>query len=278
MTALLPIRTSTRLAAAGLLLLLAAGAAAAESPAVSAVEVQRTAMTVRLADGRRLAGAALVGLTVEIPVGSDGKPMAVRIDAVAPDPRDRSGETTLYALSVADGPGGARRALCQPDPFGERWGFPLAAAYDAAGRAAGPVAITCTAGAQAKCIRFGYRPWHPEMVALHAACTHMVRADYCGDGRPHTRNGTRINYYDHGGVIVDDPWPGMSFEAAWTPQGAACVARTRIPAVATLEQVLAECPRLRAAANGPGCTDRAPGAILFNRSFAPGEGAAGETH
>ena len=70
------------------------------------------------------------------------------------------------------------------------------------------------------------------MVDLHAACVRMVRADYCGDGTPHTRNGTKINFWDNSGVLADDPWPGMRFEAAWSPQGAVCVARTRLPEVA----------------------------------------------
>ena len=241
---------------------------AAAQTAVAEIAVERTGFTVRLADGRQLSGPALVGRELVVAVGGEG-PMAVRIDAVEPDPRDRSGETTLYALSVADARTGARRSLCSPDPYGERWGFPLAAAYGADGRAIGPFALTCTAGAQAKCIRFGYRPWHAAMVDLHAACVRMVRADYCGDGTPHTRNGTRISLWDRRGILAaGDPWPGLSFEAAWSPEGAVCIARTRIPDVATLDQVLAECPRLRSARNGSACTESsAPGAILFNKSF-----------
>ena len=206
------------------------------------------------------------GRELVVAVGGEAR-MTVRIEAVEPDPRDRSGETTLYALSVADARTGARRNLCSPDPYGERWGFPLAAAYGADGRATGSFAITCTAGAQAKCIRFGYRPWHAAMVDLHAACVHMVRADYCGDGTPHTRNGTPIDIYDHVGIQQDEPKPGMTFEAAWGPKGAVCVAHTRIPAVATLDQVLAACPRLRHAPTGAACSDGVAGALLFNKSF-----------
>jgi hypothetical protein len=267
--------TAWRVAAGALLLALAAAGApggaappAVAETAVADIAIERTGFTVRLADGRRLSGRALVGRELVVAVGGEGR-MAVRIDAVEPDPRDRSGETTLYALSVAGARTGARRSLCAPDPYGERWGFPLAAAYGADGHATGPFAITCTAGAQAKCIRFGYRPWHPEMVDLHAACVRMVRADYCGDGKPHTRNGTRISLWDRRGILpAGDPWPGLGFEAAWSPEGAVCVARTRLPEVATLDQVLAECPRLRSAGNGSACTEAsAPGAILFNKSF-----------
>ena len=121
-------------------------------------------------------------------------------------------------------------------------------------------------------MRFGYKPWHAArgdvaMRDLYDACVHMVRADYCGDGTPHTRNGTPIDIYDRFGIQQDEPKSGMRFEAAWGPKGAVCVARTRIPDVATLDQVLAACPRLRSAPTGAACSETVAGALLFNKSF-----------
>jgi hypothetical protein len=62
----------------------------------------------------------------------------------------------------------------------------------------------------------------------------MARADYCGDGTPHTREGTMINIWDrlpapgpiqsHGGLL---PPLGMLFEAGWSPDGAVCLSRAR---------------------------------------------------
>jgi hypothetical protein len=103
------------------------------------------------------------------------------------------------------------------------------------------------------------RPW------LHQACVRMIRADYCGDGRPHTRDGTRIDLYDRLGIQRDEPVPGMSFEAAWGPGGALCVRHARLPDVLDLERLAAECPRL-AARSGKACSEDEP-ALLYNRSL-----------
>jgi hypothetical protein len=48
----------------------------------------------------------------------------------------------------------------------------------------------------------------------------MLRADYCGDGVPHTVNGTQINIYDNAGVQADtESWV---IDGEWTPDGALC--------------------------------------------------------
>ena len=58
----------------------------------------------------------------------------------------------------------------------------------------------------------------------------------------------------------------FAFEAGWNPDGAVCVARTRIPANISVERLKVSCPRLAAV---PVCAEgsaRAGGALLFNRS------------
>jgi hypothetical protein len=57
----------------------------------------------------------------------------------------------------------------------------------------------------------------------------LVRADYCGDGIGHTRDGTPIDIFDAIGIQHDEPAPGMTFEAAWRADGAVCVRHTRLP-------------------------------------------------
>jgi ADYC domain len=58
----------------------------------------------------------------------------------------------------------------------------------------------------------------------------MAMADYCGDGRSWTRDGTLIQRWDRllppaqARTRID---PRMTFEAAWTPRGAACLAHPR---------------------------------------------------
>lgn len=53
----------------------------------------------------------------------------------------------------------------------------------------------------------------------------MLRADYCGDGTPHTINGTLINVYDDADIQADsEAWP---VDAEWSPAGALCFAHHR---------------------------------------------------
>jgi ADYC domain len=42
----------------------------------------------------------------------------------------------------------------------------------------------------------------------------LVRADYCGDGIGHTRNGTPIDLFDRIGIQPDEAAPGMTFESS----------------------------------------------------------------
>ncbi|SRR6266545_2854890 len=61
----------------------------------------------------------------------------------------------------------------------------------------------------------------------------MVRADYCGTGVSFTKDGTLIDVFDTRGV--QQPTTGdasLTFEAAWTTSGAACVNRPRYDALA----------------------------------------------
>jgi hypothetical protein len=181
----------------------------------------------------------------------------------------------LHRLSLRIGEGDWHEA-CEPDPEGRRAGFPLAARWDAAGRFhadARHFSLSCTSGAEAKCVRYGYKFWQraPDGASLapaYEACVHMVRADYCGDGTPSTRNGTLIDVYDDHGVQRPTRDPQFRFEAGWAPTGAVCVNHPRIPQNLDLDTLAQRCPRL-AAALGTRCDEgfaRAHGAVLFNAS------------
>jgi hypothetical protein len=135
----------------------------------------------------------------------------------------------------------------------------------------GAFSFACTAGAQGKCLRFGYLPWASapngeSMAPHHAACVRMVRADYCGDGTPHT--GVPIQMFDRAGVHGRPSAGYGAFEAVWSPRGAVCVARARRPEF-PLADVVRQCPRL-ARVPPAACTEAAidtlPGALLGNRS------------
>jgi hypothetical protein len=82
----------------------------------------------------------------------------------------------------------------------------------------------CRHASVAKCVEFGYKSWLG-YGDYHHACVRMLRADYCGDGTPHTITGTPINLYDDIGIQADtESWP---VDAEWTPDGAICVNHNR---------------------------------------------------
>jgi hypothetical protein len=171
----------------------------------------------------------------------------------------------LYELRRRDG--GTWKSFCGQDAEGRRLAVALEGTYDNTNAShADPKRVTfaCTRGVMAKCYRWGYRPWlGAEMAAAHQACIRMAMADYCGDGRSWTRDGTLIQRWD----VLSPPVqprtsgdPRMTFEAAWTPAGAACMARPRWPELSPTG-----CKTPIAACATPEEAPRT--AVLFNRSL-----------
>lgn len=235
-----------------------------------ALGVDGSVFVLKSGDGPDLRGADLVGAELTIDANT-----TIRIEGVRADPLDSSGEILLHRLSVRVGDG-AWENPCERAPDGTREAFPIPGRWNAEGRYVADrdhFAISCTSGAQAKCVRFGYRPWKQAadgtaLAPLYEACVHMIRADYCGDGKPATRNGTMIDVYDRHGIQTSADDPSLRFEAGWSPQGAVCVAHTRIVDELDLEALSNRCPRLRKAL-GTNCDDKraaALGAVVFNRS------------
>jgi hypothetical protein len=244
----------------------APAASAKEAPAVTAVDVEGTEIVVRLADGRALRSKDLVGATFDMRF--DGQPATVRVVAVEPDPRDTTGSVWLHTFEQRDATG-AWKNLCAAGPDGRRQGFPLRSA-------SGGLDFTCTAGASGKCVRYGYHPWARDgqgvpLAHHHAACVHLLRADYGGDGRSWTRDGTRVNVYDAPGTHQgDEPQRpgGNAFEAGWNAEGAVCVHHVRVQDNTTLAALETNYPQLKGR-TGAVCTEafaRAHGAVVFNRS------------
>src|SRR5262249_22674895 len=92
---------------------------------------------------------------------------------------------------------------CEPDPSGLTQAIPLEGSCDGPGRHINIPSVTpcaCSAGVLANCVRWGYPPWAAlagrSLRDLHQACTRMARADYCGNGKSHTRDGTPIRLQD----------------------------------------------------------------------------------
>jgi hypothetical protein len=149
-----------------------------------------------------------------------------------------TGNTFLYTLAQNVDNSGSWQPACPVDGSGGRAAIPLADTFNERGNRV-PTALwftlSCTTGAIAKCYRLGYRPWvtgYGALTTMHWTCTRVVRSDYCGDGVPHTQNGTFINAWDRlnppGPIMAQGPTPpGMTFEAAWDQNGALCLSHTR---------------------------------------------------
>jgi hypothetical protein len=240
-----------------------------------------------------LAGAIFRG------TASDGQPVEVAICEAEPAAEDR--EMVWYGIELWSE---AAREWQNPCATTARVPMPRALAvrgvWDAQGghrEVPGKFTFACEGGAIVKCIGWGYRPWRVQggrsLVDYHQACTRMARADYCGDGRSHTKEGTTIDIYDNAGVLQRtltavegwDPAKG-SLEAVWTPEGAYCLAHTRDGRA--LKTILEECPgRWEEVEEDLGERDRCvvrrkggnAGAVLLrNRSYgkeAPSAGRAG---
>jgi hypothetical protein len=257
---------------AGALALLVAAALPA---AAQSVAVDGSQFRVTLADGRVLPQQALPGVVLTFGDGS-GTQRRLRIDSIERDARDPHGEVILYGLSEQDHQSGEWRNACLADPEGRRLGFPLAGRFTADGRyqpLPGRLLITCTGGAEGKCVRFGYKPWErardgAPLEAAYNACVRLVRADYAGDGRGTTRNGQPIDIYDSLGVQAAANDLAYEFEAGFDEKGAVCVRHVRVRENATLAGIEGTRQRL-AGRTGDICDEafaRASGAILFVRS------------
>ena len=247
-----------RFAATIAILLYAPFGAAAQTVVPLSVQAEGTEFVVLLADGRMLRSRDLVGATLVIALNGQG--VRVRIDAVERDPDARNGPVWLHTLS-AQTSDGTWQNLCGPSPDGLMEDAPP-----------GIFELVCTSGGQGKCVRFGYLPWNTAHAIplrdLYNACIRMVRADYCGNGTPTTKDGQQIDIYVDRGIQKPENAAGMDFEAGWTPEGATCVRHVRVKENVSLESLVAACPKL-AGKVGLSCNEeaaRASGARLFNRS------------
>lgn len=245
---------------------------------IQSIDVERTSLRVHLKSGRILKDIDLVGATLSLTMPGTTEPQRVQIQSVVTDPMDSEGEVLLYRMKAFDASGAAEE-LCDADAQGEHWAFPVQGKWDANGKRISNegFTLTCSSGAQGKCVRFGYKPWKTTKAGVrledyHQACIGMVTANYCGD-RGTTKDGMKIDLYDNLGINTrDDSGDDLQFEAAWTSTGAACVAHTRVPDNITLRQLAATCPRLQDRVGENVCTEKMARSgelgtvLIFNRS------------
>jgi ADYC domain len=237
----------------------------------SSLEVVGTSFRLTTADGRVLTSPDLVGAILDA-VDETDRTVTVRIDSVAQDPSDPSGDVWFHRFSALNVATGVWHEFCTPAADGTVAGMPLAGRWTADKRHLGAPSsftLTCTSGAAGKCVRLGYKPWREIggefLWDYHQACVRMIRADYGGDGVSHTRDGTRIDVFDRLGIQQSEHDPGsLTFEAGWGPDGAVCVRRVRIPELMALEELVQRNPRLDGKI-GSECSEATP-ALIWNRS------------
>lgn len=212
-------------------------------------------------------------------VSESGVRARIRIDEIELDPKDHSRETYLYSVSVEDTDerGGEKlwAKFCEPDAENVSKAIPISGYWDEQGQFIdSPTRLTlaCTNGVIGKCIRWGYKPWKSDSLKeLHLACVRMARADYCGNGIGHTKDGTLIDIFDTVG-IQDREKGSMELEAAWSPQGATFLNHPRWGPLASITK---ECPTKLFGRTSKEFPDisiaeikaRWPETILFNDSY-----------
>ncbi|MBW4434899.1 MAG: hypothetical protein KME28_25095 [Pelatocladus maniniholoensis HA4357-MV3] len=213
-------------------------------------------------------------------VDEQGRKLNFQIKDVELDPQDPEKETYLYTVFYLDRSDSKWKNLCTPDAKNVAKAIPLSGFWDKTGayiESTNLVTFGCTSGVTAKCVRWGYKPWKnvkgKSLRDFHQACTRMARADYCGNGKPHTREGTLIYIYDVLDIQNKGSEKGMVFEAAWGPDGASCINRPRW--FETLSEIRKQCPEKltgRINENGSCATDQKalqnwPNSLLFNDSL-----------
>lgn len=121
-------------------------------------------------------------------------------------------------------------------PLANHWDLQTGARIDDAST----FTLACVNAALGKCVIWGYRPWATatrcqddscstvSLADYHQACTHLVRADYCGTGVPYTVNGTLIDIFDDLTPPIQARAGSWGLEARWTPSGASCMSGARV--------------------------------------------------
>jgi uncharacterized protein YjbI with pentapeptide repeats len=199
-------------------------------------------------EGKKVNGLDFIGVEFEAEM-ANGTIVYLVVDNIQLDPNDLDGDTYLYTVSFLNEKTAAWENICEDENGLPTTAIPLVGrwadweGYDEYGVAGGSriddkdsLTLACRGAALAKCVEWGYKPWRTAMrcdvdtntcvevslVDYHQSCTRMVRADYCGDGRAFTVDGTPIDAFD-GIPIQESEMPAWALEAEWGEDGATCV-------------------------------------------------------
>jgi len=186
--------------------------------------------------GPQLAGAEFLFEVTEGAQGKEGK--RVKIGGVKP--MALLSDVWFYDLAIQDS-GGPWQPLCVDGDNLATTAILLGDVWDpetgdrVSPRPTGAITFACRGAALAKCVEWGYPPWKSflgtSLASYHQTCTRAVRADYCGDGTPHTLDGVEFHVKDALSIQIADLLTPYVVEAEWSPGGALCLNpdNTRLP-------------------------------------------------
>ncbi|MRG91938.1 ADYC domain-containing protein [Polyangium spumosum] len=213
--------------------------------ALNGVKLEGTEFVGKTADGKPVAPEAFLG-AIFTGMLSNGQTISLRIDDRVTSTRP---DVFLYEISYLSNPKQDDwKSLCGTSGGTPRRAIPLPGTWDYSQKTTTSgmhlpsetsFTFACRPYAIAKCVELGYKPWSDVTecakpgvckeipgTLLHQACTRMLRADYCGDGVPHTQDGTPVDVWDELGIQAS-AGNEFVFEAEWTPMGARCIEHTR---------------------------------------------------
>jgi len=204
--------------------------------------------------GKTISGKDFIGTLLEVRVTSPVPITYVfRIDDVLLDNATPPFQDVWqYKMSVMTDKDPNWQPICVDDLSQADYFIPLAGMYwnlETGARIdeSNSITFACRAGAIGKCVRIGYRPWATakscrdsgssrdkkctsvSLKDYHQSCTRMIRADYCGDGKAWTTEGTVLDIFDYLDPAIQLREEKWTFEARWQPTGAMCLSRQRHP-------------------------------------------------
>jgi hypothetical protein len=219
--------------------------------------------------GQALSGTGLVGAKMNGQLAT-GATLSLRIDSAT---ALTGSNTDVWAYGMSYLSGSSWLPLCGTSGGVPVLAIPLQGTWNYGSGVTGGGSWTssatsftlgCRGAALAKCVELGYKPWVTRNGTLlrnhHQACTRSIRADYCGNGRSYTADGTQINIYDNVGLQADAAaWP---VDAEWTPAGSRCVHSAR---AWPTQQTLPQCQLTKTSA----CGTWTSGALIINEYQKP---------
>jgi hypothetical protein len=189
--------------------------------------------------GGDLEGEELIGIVLQAEL-TNGTPISLRVDNVELEPSFYDDDYVhMYTVSFKYPGGTTWKPVCGTSNGEPVRAVPLRGRWDYRQGVPGggdkindwnAITFACEGYTLEKCVGLGYEPWRKvkgkKLNKYHQACVRLHRADYCGDGRSFTKDGTVINLYDN--LDIQEDTENWTFEAEWDDDGARCLKKQRI--------------------------------------------------